>query len=858
VAKKPLQKHWLNGSHPDLRQKIAFGWYKRTIVPYYPSPEFYLAIKTLIQSTALIRVNMKYTLLLFVLFFSLTTSGQSITGLVLENSKPLSLVNLSLLKAKDSTIDKSAISDDKGYYRIENVEPGSYILKASRVGYKQQFLSAITINTGNNDLQLPVLSLLPVDGQLKEVTITGKRQLIEQKIDRMIVNVANTIVASGGNVLDILEKSPGITIDRQNDQIIFKGKEGVIIQIDGKPTYLSIADAMTLLRSMPADNIDRIELITNPSAKYDAAGNSGIIDIRMKKNNSVGTNGSFSVSVGTGKYARLVPSFQVNHRTKKINLFGNYSYSRDGNYWNFDLNRKQRFGSEFNYIRQLSPIRFKNRSHNAKAGLDLFINKKLTAGIVWTGLWNSSAEKSPADAVFSKEPYGAVFLHTLTDKSLSTVQSNHLVNLNIVQVFSGKSQLSADIDVGRFKRQFSNYLVTDTLFPGSTGDPVSNLLSQMPTTIDIISFKLDYTTSIANNWKMEAGIKASRVNSDNDMQLSSGTNGNLAIDSQLSNHFKYEENIKAAYISVSGKMNKKTDILLGLRTEYTHSIANAITQKNRVPRNYLNFFPSLFITHTINENNSVSFSYSHRIDRPNYQSLNPSRSYIDPFAYSEGNPFLTPQFTHSLEIRHGLKNKIFTSLGASFINDFSFFLTKPVDDKSTRRMPENIGSAQAYNMTVSFPATIVKGWVMQTSLIGIYNQFRYLFLGTIYHPAQIGGRFTSTHSIIMGKGWTGEISGRLNTPSINANFRSPWLGTMDLGIQKTFPKTWKAKLNFQDVFHSTMIKVKAITPEFENRVQIMRDTRVVMLTISRSFGNQQVKSSRQRKTASEDEIQRTN
>jgi hypothetical protein len=801
---------------------------------------------------------MKYTLLAFVLFFSLPAFCQSITGLVLENSKPLSLVNLSLLKAKDSTIDKSAISDEKGYYRIENVEPGSYILKASRVGYKQQFLSAITINTGNNDLQLPVLSLLPAEGQLKEVSVIGKRPLIEQKIDRMIVNVANTIVASGGNVLDILEKSPGITIDRQNDQIIFKGKEGVIIQIDGKPTYLSIADAMTLLRSMPADNIDRIELITNPSAKYDAAGNSGIIDIRMKKNNSVGTNGSFSVSVGTGKYARLIPSFQINHRTQKLNLFGNYSYSRDGNYWNFDLNRKQRFGSEFNYIHQLSPIRFKNRSHNAKAGLDLFINKKLTAGIVWTGLWNNNTEKSPAEAFFSREPGGAVFLHTLTDKSLSTVQSNHLVNLNIVEVFSGKSQLSADIDVGRFKRQFRNYLITDTLFPGSPGDPVSNLLSQMPTTIDIISFKLDFTTSIANNWKMDAGIKASRVNSDNDMQLSSGSNGNLAIDSQLSNHFKYEENIRAAYISVSGKLNKKTDILVGLRTEYTRSIANAITQKNRVPRNYLNFFPSLFITHTINESNSVSFSYSYRIDRPNYQSLNPSRSYIDPFAYSEGNPFLTPQFTHSLEIRHGLKNKIFTSLGASFINDLSFFLIKPVDDKSTRRMPENIGTAQAYNITVSFPVTIVKGWNMQTNLMAIYNQFRYMYLGTIYHPAQIGGRFTNTHSILLGKGWTGEISGRLNTPAVNATFRSPWLGSMDLGIQKIFTKTWKAKLGLQDVFHSNMTKGKVIIPEFENRVQITRDTRVVMLTISRSFGNQQVKSSRQRKTASEDEIQRTN
>jgi hypothetical protein len=777
--------------------------------------------------------------------------------MVLENSKPLSLVNLTLLKAKDSAINKTAISDEKGNYRIENVEPGSYILKASRVGYQLQFLSAITINTGSNDLQLPVLSLLPAEGQLREVSVTGKRPFIEQKIDRMIVNVANTIVASGGTVLDILEKSPGITIDRQNDQIIFKGKEGVIIQIDGKPTYLSTADAMTLLRSMPADNIDRIELITNPSAKYDAAGNSGIIDIRMKKSNNIGTNGSFSMSVGTGKYARLIPSFQVNHRTQKINLFGNYSYSRDGNYWDFDLSRKQEYGTETNYVHQLSPIRFKNRSHNVKAGLDLFINKKLTAGIVWTGLWSSSKERSPAEAFFRKQPDGDIFLRTLTDKSLSNVQSNQLVNLNIVQLLPGKSQLSADLDMGRFTRQFSNYLVTDTLFPGSAGDPVSNLLTEMPTTIEIVSFKMDYTTSIANKWKLDAGIKASRVNSDNDMQLSSGSNGNLVIDSVLSNHFKYEENIKAAYISFSGKLNPKTDLMIGIRTEYTYSVANAITQKNKVPRRYWNAFPSFFLTHALNGDNSITLSYSYRIDRPNYQSLNPSRSYIDPFAYSEGNPFLTPQFTHSLELRHGFKNKVFTSFGASFIKDMSFFLITPVEDKSTRRMPENIGTAQAYNVTISFPVTITKGWTMQSNLMGIYNQFRYSYRGNIYNPSQIAGRFTNTHSILLGKGWTGEISGRLNTPGVNATIRFPWLGSMDLGIQKSFPKSWKAKLSLQDVFHTAIIKGKMIMPDFENRVLITRDTRVVMFSISRSFGNQQVKSSRQRKTASEEEIQRT-
>ena len=801
---------------------------------------------------------MKYTLAASFLLFIFSTYGQSVGGLVQENGKPLSLVNLSLLKANDSVIAKTAVSDDKGYYKIENLRPGSYILKASRVGYKLEYLNAINIKPGGAHTELPTLLLVPAGGQLNDVTVTGRRPFIEQKIDRMVVNVANTIVASGGNVLDILEKSPGITIDQQNDQILFRGKEGVIIQIDGKPTYLSVADAMVLLRSMRADNVDRIELITNPSAKYDAAGNTGIIDIRLKKNNSIGTNGSFSVNVGTGKYGRQGGNLTINHRTQKTNLFGNYSYSREGNYWNFDLRRQQKDGAGYNYVRQLSPIHFKNRSHNAKAGLDLFINKKLTAGIVWTGLWYSSHESSPASAYFRKQEFGEVYLQTLTDKKLSNIQANHLFNLNLVQLLAGKSQLSMDLDLGSFRRKFSNYLITDTLIPGSAGDPVSNLLSQMPTSIDILSFKMDYSFFIAGKWKMESGIKASRVNSDNNMQLSKGSNGDLTVDSLLSNHFKYEEEIKAAYLNFSGKLDKQTDIIIGVRAEYTHSIANAINQKNKITRHYLNLFPSLFISKTLNQNNSLNLSYSYRIDRPNYQSLNPSRSYIDPFAYTEGNPFLKPQFTHSLELRHGYKGKIFTALGASFINDLSFFLVSPVDEKTTNRKPENIGTAQAYNVTISFPVTIVKGWTMQNNLMGIYNQFRYRYKGEIFHPTQIAGRITSTNAILLGKNWTGEISGRLNTPAINVIAHYPWLGSMDLGFQKTFSKSWKAKLSLQDIFHTNMSKGWGELPDIKTGGTIRRDTRVVMLTISKSFGNQQVKSSRQRKTASEEEIQRTN
>lgn len=783
--------------------------------------------------------------------------GQLLTGYVQDNSKPLAHVTISLLKSKDSSLQKAAVSDNRGQYSIEKIPTGSYILTATRVGYKQQFVSPITVNGVADRLELPAITLVPLTSDLSQVTVTGKRPFVEQKIDRMVVNVANSIIASGATALEVLEKAPGIIVDRQNDQIIFRGKEGVIVQIDGKQTYLPMADVVAMLRGMSSDNIDRIELITNPSAKYDAAGNSGIIDIRLKKNNNIGTNGSASLGIGSGRYGRQRGNLQLNHRAKKINLFGNYSFNRDGNYWLFEIDKSQPDGSLENFINQESYIRFRNHGHNAKAGLDFFVNKKTIVGLVWTGFFNNSRERSPAEARFRRQDGGPIYFETLTDKTLSNVSSNNLFNANIIHNFSTKGQLSADLDIGKFQRRFANSLTTETLFPASTAG-VDNLLSEMPTTIDITTLRIDYNTPLKRGWKLETGVKASKVASDNNMKLSTGVDGALKIDSSLSNHFTYSEDVLAAYISFSGKLNNQTDVLFGLRAEHTHSIGNSITLNNKVSRNYLNLFPSLFVTRILNKNNSLNFSYSYRIDRPNYQLLNPARSYIDPYAYSSGSPFLRPQFTHSLELRHGYKNKLFTSIGASFVSDLMFFVVQPIDSRTTQRMPENIGTSQAYNLTISFPLTVMKGWTMQNTLMGIYSQFQYEYKAIPIRVEQISGRINSSNAFVLGKGWTGELAGRLSTPAVYAISRSPWLGAMDVGLQKSFNAKWRAKLTLQDVFHTNRIINKINVPDFKSRVRITMDTRVVLLNITYSFGNQQLKGSRQRKTAAEEEVQRTN
>jgi hypothetical protein len=357
---------------------------------------------------------------------------------------------------------------------------------------------------------------------------------------------------------------------------------------------------------------------------------------------------------------------------------------------------------------------------------------------------------------------------------------------------------------------------------------------------------------------MEVGLKSSYVYSDNNLTLSRGEADRLEQDPDLSNHFQYTEQVNAAYASFSGKLGNKTEMQFGIRSEHTHSEAESLSFSNSVSRDYLNFFPSLFLSRPLSENHSLTFSYSYRIDRPNYQSLNPARSYVDPYLYSRGNEYLRPQYTHSLELKHGFKDKLFVALGAGYVHDLVFFVLQPVDSIRTERTPLNIGKSMSYNLTVSFPITVMKGWNLQTNFLGVYSQFKYNFQDTPITVQQVSGRLNASNTIVLGKGWTGELTGWLSTPSVYALFRSPWLGSLDVGLQKSVTSKFQVKLSAQDVFHTNRSIRKIDVPNFKSKGNLAYDTRVVMLTFTYSFGNQQLKGARQRKIGSEAETQRVN
>jgi hypothetical protein len=726
-------------------------------------------------------------------------------------------------------------------------------------GYKTAFsASVILIRENSQDVNVPVFILSENVKQLNEVTI--KRPFIVQGIDRTIVNVANSIVMSGGTALEVLEKAPGITVDQQNSIISLMGKNGVIIYINGKRSYLAPEDVMALLKTMPADNIDNIELITNPPAQYDAAGNAGIINIRLKKNDNIGTNGNLSLSAGIGRYDREQASIRLNHRTATFNFFGSYAANRFNDLWSFDLTRDWTQDGERNIVNNISPIRFRGSGHNASAGIDYFLRKTTVLGLMWTGQWNSWHEKAPADASFRSTPNGAVYYQTHSAKTISDPKHNHVLNANFQHSFhKNNGQLTADFDLGYYRRMFENSLLTTTVVPFDPAEPRSGMLTTMPVDIDVRSIKADYSRTLSKHWTMETGIKSSWVQSDNNQVLLSGEENNLKPDSDLSEHFQYTEQINAAYIHFAGELKGGTKLQGGLRAEHTHSIGNAISHSIKVARDYTDLFPSGLISQPFGKDQVLTLSYSYRIDRPDYQSLNPVRSYLDPFAYSRGNPFLKPQYTHSIELKHGFKQKIFTSLNAAFTSGLISYIIQPVSLKQYERVPENMGHSQSYSLVISFPVNVSSSWKIQSTLMGLYSRFRFSYLDQPVIASQAGSKLNVTNAFGFKKGWSAELSGELSSPSVEVISHIPWMGYMNAGVQKNFGLRWKLRLSVEDILYTRKIAIGHInTAGFYMHTLINYDSRVATLNATYNFGNQKLKGARQRKTASEEEMSRTN
>ncbi|NNU34515.1 TonB-dependent receptor [Mucilaginibacter sp. S1162] len=603
-----------------------------------------------------------------------TISGK----LVNDQSAAMDYATISLLRAKDSTVVKGTLTNDAGAYTFDNIKPGEYIIKATTVGYTAAMSAVFTVNT--EAVNVPLLKTRANVKALNTVTITSTRPLIERKIDRTVMNVENSVMAAGNTAMEILERAPGVTVDK-DDNISLKGKQGVTVMINDKLTYLTSTQLASLLRSTDGTTIQSIEIITNPSAKYDAAGNSGIINIKLKKNKQAGTNGSATAGVGRNSRVRDNLSLNLNHKQGNLNLFGTFSHGDNPRYRDFGIERVITNGGTNTYFSQVSQMPQTNHYNNFNIGADTDLTAKHTIGVVVNGYKNSENDGNYNHTNIGRQP-GVADSSLTTNSVINQSYKNYAINLNDrLKLDTPGQELSVDLDYSKFNNNTNADYNTDYFLPDGTKQHAPLLLrNQTPSTIEIYSGKADYAKPLSKTVKFEAGVKFSSVKTDNDLQAQKSNGGDYFNDASRSNRFIYTEKIDAGYVNLN-KQYKSGSIQLGVRTEYTQSNGNLLGS-TPVDRSYLNFFPSVFINQTLSKKNELNFSYSRRIDRPGYDDLNPFIYYLDPYTYSAGNAFLKPQYTNNFELGYVYNKTIEVTVGYSKTTDANVELILTRGNKS--------------------------------------------------------------------------------------------------------------------------------------------------------------------------------
>ncbi len=775
------------------------------------------------------------------------------------NGKPLSFATILLLKVADSTLVKGAITSESGNYEIENVSGGRYLIAASMMGFQKTYSSPFEITAQATDIKMPVLKVLENAQTLQEVKVVTKKPFVEQQIDRMVVNVENSIVSAGGTALEILEKAPGVTIDRQNDRLQLKGRQGVMVMIDGKLQQISMQDLMNMLQSMPSDNVEKIELITNPPAKYDAAGNTGIINIVLKKNKNFGTNGNYTLGAGYGRYEKLNASIGLNHRNAKVNSFGNVSVFH-GRFQNTQsIDRTIAYKDQITYLDQNSPRVGNPQNLSFRAGMDFFVSKKTTLGVLASGFLNQFR----MNGISSTDFYDKT--NTLTSRFETDTYNhnrldNYTGNFNLKHDFGKGRELTADLDYSFFNGNSGNDLNTTYFTPAGAVTSKDIVRNIMPSTIGIAAAKVDYIQPLKNG-KFEAGAKSSLVDSDNDMRFENQVDNQWILDPTRSNRFKYKENINAAYANYSTKLNKKTQLQVGLRAEHTHSEGNSVTLNNIVTRDYVNLFPSVFVSRTLDTNNVLNISYSRRIDRPNYRNLNPFQFFLDPLTFEQGNPNLRPQFTNSFQITHVFKGAFSTTLGYSRINDvIANQIPKQIpEENKTYVTTENLEHQDSYSLTLSLPIPINKWWTMQNNISAFYNRYRSFYYGADLDLGQFGASVFVMNNFTLPKGYTAEVSGFWNSPTQYNLLFAKAQGQISAGVAKSL---WNRKaslrVNINDIFFLNRFAGTVKYQDLDFKINSRWESRQVRVSFTYRFGNQNVKAARQRSTSTEDLRNRAN
>ncbi|MBR9921504.1 MAG: TonB-dependent receptor [Bacteroidetes bacterium] len=790
-----------------------------------------------------------------------TAQTASVKGQLTDsNGEAVMFANVLLYSKADSSLAKAEATNEAGIFKMQGIPAGSYFLKSTYVGLGNLFVEDVTLQEGG-EADLGVLKFTSDAVELAEATVTASRAMVEIKPDRTVFNVQGTINSTGSDAIELLRKAPGVTIDN-NENINVLGRSGVLLYVDGKRLPLNGEELSNYLKNLPADQIDRIEIVTNPGAKYEAEGNAGIIDIRMKRDENQGANGTVGGSASQGRFGNYNLNASGNYRNGFMNTFGSLGggQGKGFNEMAFNSNQNGLTLDEYNYnIHRWNYMNF-------RVGTDFFIGDNHTIGfLVSGGGSNGGSDGTNEIAIAAQEMPEAI--DSVLNATTIADRINRRGTYNINYRFDNKDgrTLNIDADYGDYDNE--NMRLQNNTYYDASGETILTALDtrfNTPTDIDIYSFKVDYEDKLFGG-TLGLGTKLGRVASDNTFLVFDIDNGEETRNDQTSNTFEYLENVYAGYFNYARNLGEKWSFSAGLRAEQTDATGmleafDEDKEEDPVELNYLSWFPSAGLTWQAAPKHTLSLNYGRRINRPDYNVLNPFNNQLSQLSYEKGNPFLRPEIVNNIELGYTLAYRYNFKLSYSLTTDQITRLIGPdeTDPRASFISWDNLAEQTIIGFNVSAPVQFTQWWNAYFNAGANYldNQADY-GEGAIVDVQAFSYNIYQQHTFNLFKGLKGEISGWYSGPGVwGGVFEYDPSWSLNIGLQKRFfNDALNVRLTANDLFYETGWSG---TSSFNGLVSSGRgnwDSRRVALSLSYNFGNQNIKS-RRRSTGIEAESNR--
>lgn len=747
------------------------------------------------------------------------TEGMLTGTIIDEKSESLGFVNVAVLQASADIVVTGAIAEMDGSFKIKTPPSGSYRLKVSGLGYLPFTTPVFEVTGPAFAKDFGTMQLKPDVKTLKEVTVQAMRPTITTDAEKMVVSVEGTALAQGSTAYEVLEKSPGVWVD-QDGNITLNGKPGVMVMINGKQSFLSGKQLQNLLQGMSAENLKDLEIITNPSAKYDAEGTSGIININLKKNELYGMTGSVHGGYQYNRLSTYTSGAELSHKTGKWNTTASLDLARRTRFRDMRMERIFNGGAEPIFMDQTGNEQQQRFSPSLRLGTDYDLNDRHSVGFMANLAYSDNSSTFRTDS-YLRRPNAEENLLINSSNNIEDSYKNGTFNLH----YAGKldslgTTLSADLDYARIIDN-TNFTFDNQKYFSNTNQLLEQelLTSNNPTGYDIYSAKVDFAKKLGKT-KMELGAKTSYVKSDNELLFYEVIDTRQILDPNRTSHFIYKENIYAAYATFASSIGKVWQLKGGLRAEYTDSEGHSITLKDVKPRNYLDLFPSVFVQQRVSDNYQVGYKYSRRINRPYYEQLNPFIFYIDPYTWATGNPELRPQYTNSFELTHTLKKSYNLVMTYAYTTDFIAEVPEfNSEDNTTVFERRNVKSFRNIGTTLVAPVRISGKWDINNTATLAHQRYTNEYDEQNLIREQLFFMLQSNHNIQLPKGFRVELNAGYQGPAVYGMFEIEDNWWVDAGLKRSFLDDKLAlSVNATDIFRTREMNLATRQEGNENKI----------------------------------------